>query len=575
MDQVVSYFFLYSVLNFCINADTLENPAENFTITNISLASSNVTDSKNVSMDTSLTPLVFIDNLRSREKVGDGELSDKDRDSISRFNFNNLEIFSNRKNPNQKVLQDGKEWKSKMTKLSGILDGGEEQKMWLITEIDKKDLRRYLQLLRSSSLSLNRKKLAIVSTRPECSEDSQCAGAQVCHGQHRFCTELCEDSEDCGAGLVCQLGTCEPREVGTNCQKDLDCPAGFVCSEANICQSKTEFLPCKENNNTGLCQNCSADSDCQEGETCFNQTCSSTHRGGVAGTENCTEGSDCHHHLDSGAVETLVKTLITKINTTKDESQQIKKALSVDNEKKEMKESKNQSELKNDQEMIDPSIVGFQMEGKKGEQIIVDCGQNCKDFKKPGEKVFLDDYRLVFPVTVPPPNLGSSQSVPVVAPAVPLSAVNVATSPPVATVAAVEPTVAVTSPASLPVSVVSSAPTSVPPTQSDDSSVKKNKIALDDIESVANLIKILKRNPQALQGDDYKQSQLGNQNNKQFSKSQLRKIREMFRNNNDYEYYLEEEKKNPEIMKLMRNALKDIKENTRKVSINRKFCVFI
>ena len=105
--------------------------------------------------------------------------------------------------------------------------------------------------------------------------------------------------------------------------------------------------------------------------------------------------------------------------------------------------------------------------------------------------------------------------------------------------------------------------------------MKKNKIALDDIESVANLIKILKRNPQALQGDDYKQSQLGNQNNKQFSKSQLRKIREMFRNNNDYEYYLEEEKKNPEIMKLMRNALKDIKENTRKVSINRKFCVFI
>ena len=84
-----------------------------------------------------------------------------------------------------------------------------------------------------------------------------------------------------------------------------------------------------------------------------------------------------------------------------------------------MKESKNQSELKNDQELIDPSIVGFQMEGKKGEQIIVDCGQNCKDFKKPGEKVFLDDYRLVFPVTVPPPNLGSSQSVSVVAPAEP------------------------------------------------------------------------------------------------------------------------------------------------------------
>ena len=168
MEQFVSYFFLYFLLNLCFKADALEKDQANLTIINASLASSNTTrtESRNVSTDTSLTSLVFIDNLRSKDKVGEGELSDRDRDSISRFNFNNLEIFSNQKNPGQKGLEDEKDWKSKMAKLSGLLDGGEEPKMWLLTEIGKNDLWRYLGLLRNASLNKNR--LELISTRRQC-----------------------------------------------------------------------------------------------------------------------------------------------------------------------------------------------------------------------------------------------------------------------------------------------------------------------------------------------------------------------------------------------------------------------
>ena len=90
---------------------------------------------------------------------------------------------------------------------------------------------------------------------------------------------------------------------------------------------------------------------------------------------------------------------------------------------------------------------------------------------------------------------------------------------------------------------------------------------LDDIESVANLIKILKRNPEGVQGEDYKQSQIVQLNNRKLSNSELRKIIEMSRNNNDYDYYFEEDTKSPEIMELIKDALKHI----RKVTINRKF----
>ena len=111
------------------------------------------------------------------------------------------------------------------------------------------------------------------------------------------------------------------------------------------------------------------------------------------------------------------------------------------------------------------------------------------------------------------------------------------------------------------------AASSEPPTQLNDDSLRKKQIGLDDLESVANLIKILKRNPQGLQGDDYKQSQNVQLNNRRVSNSELRRIIEMMRNTNDYDYYYEEDTKNPEIMKLIENALKNI----RKVTINRKF----
>ena len=49
---------------------------------------------------------------------------------------------------------------------------------------------------------------------------------------------------------------------------------------------------------------------------------------------------------------------------------------------------------------------------------------------------------------------------------------------------------------------------------------------------------------------------------------------EMFRNNEDYDYYSEEETKTPDVMEFIRNAIKNIqKENIMKVSIDRKFCI--
>ena len=79
MKQYVSYFCLYSLLKLCFMAETEENPPRNLTVTDMSLApsimSSNTTHSGNVSVDRSLASLLFIDNLRSRDKAGEGELS--------------------------------------------------------------------------------------------------------------------------------------------------------------------------------------------------------------------------------------------------------------------------------------------------------------------------------------------------------------------------------------------------------------------------------------------------------------------------------------------------------------------
>ena len=125
------------------------------------------------------------------------------------------------------------------------------------------------------------------------------------------------------------------------------------------------------------------------------------------------------------------------------------------------------------------------------------------------------------------------------------------------------------------VSMVNSATVVAPsehPTQVTEDSARKNKIGLDDIETVANLIKILRRNPQDLHGVDYKQSQIVKMNKRKFSNSDLRKIKEILRNNDQYDYYSEDETSNPNIMELIKNAVKIIKkENTRKVSINRKY----
>ena len=319
-------------------------------------------------------PLLFIDHLRAESPTGDGEFSEMDKDSIGKFNLNNLGIFSNQADPQQRANDNPGDWEANIKKLSGFLDRPGRRRMWLVTDIDKSHLGNYLQLLRN--YKSNKKKLHFISTPPltRCSEQSQCGRDQVCHNG-TFCTRLCRDQSQCGPRLVCRLGVCDtPSSVPstrTGCVEDVDCPLEFVCNERNVCQREAH--------------NCLDHLDCPEDLLCDSDT-------------NLCLADSHHHHLDTPEVETLISDLVTKTEEESKDAEQMTEEEAIGKENmKEMKLDLSQEE----ENQLDPNVVGFQMKDRDGRPIIVDCGSNCQDFRKPGEKLFLDDYRLVFPVTVP------------------------------------------------------------------------------------------------------------------------------------------------------------------------------
>ena len=459
MKQLVSYFFLYFLSNLFVPGDSEGKRGRGFTrnSTNLNLTKT----SRNISEDAQrkLPALLFIDELRSKGQSGDGELTESDRDSISKFNFDNLRIFPNQKDPHQKPINNEKDWDTNINKLSDFLDEDGRQKMWLVTEIERQDLSRYLQLLKNSLF--DKKKLQFISSGGQtaaftrCTDQSQCSIDQICHNG-TFCTTSCQKSSECEPDLLCHLGVCilpggfneevqtdQQQDPSVTCTEDVECPVQFVCNARNTCERSVGTLSavaCSESSScpgpevcvSGLCERtCAVQGDCQAGTVCHEtlhvchpspraQPCSHHSQCGTSGlclnrschqrcgeAERCPPNTVCNtdlkvctgdlsHHLDTAAVHTIVNSLIQKIeNITSEEI--VEESLDrIDTENRSQTDTSQHNE-----NQLDPNIVGFKINDGDRKQVIVECGTNCQDFKKPGEKLFLDDYRLVFPVTVP------------------------------------------------------------------------------------------------------------------------------------------------------------------------------
>ncbi len=123
----------------------------------------------------------------------------------------------------------------------------------------------------------------------DCDRSSDCGAGQIC--QAGSCADRCTSESDCESNRVCRAGVCEllPR-----CTNGDDCAGGEVC-EDGICREQTA--------------ECDGDSDCPPNFTCFEGGCfppgtRDVGSGGCAGCENgetCIDG-ECVR-LDAGSAD--------------------------------------------------------------------------------------------------------------------------------------------------------------------------------------------------------------------------------------------------------------------------------
>jgi hypothetical protein len=111
-----------------------------------------------------------------------------------------------------------------------------------------------------------------------CEADAPTGGGYTASG--------CQSSADCGAGYICDNGTCLPQG-GYGCQSDSDCGYGETCDSDGNCIS----------NPTTTSGGCSNDNDCDPGWSCSGGQCVET-----GATSGCQSDSDCSwgQHCDAG-----------------------------------------------------------------------------------------------------------------------------------------------------------------------------------------------------------------------------------------------------------------------------------
>ncbi len=108
---------------------------------------------------------------------------------------------------------------------------------------------------------------------PKCEKDEHCAEHnEVC--VEGMCQQ-CRDDSNCGDGMTCKGGRCEPK---AECSTDTDCTDNKVCRSGK-CQ-----IECEQDGDCGVglkCQNnrcidklaCNSDADCAGGMTCISGRC--------------------------------------------------------------------------------------------------------------------------------------------------------------------------------------------------------------------------------------------------------------------------------------------------------------
>ena len=129
----------------------------------------------------------------------------------------------------------------------------------------------------------------------ECYSNNDCYRNEVCisgtcvseaTGSSGLC-EPCDDHSDCyeNDALCVTLSNAQQEQMcGRSCTTDRDCPNSFVCVEL-LDAPGSQCIP-EANTCSDVSYECSADTDCRQGERCMNREC-------VYTDTSCTEDSEC------------------------------------------------------------------------------------------------------------------------------------------------------------------------------------------------------------------------------------------------------------------------------------------
>ena len=135
---------------------------------------------------------------------------------------------------------------------------------------------------------------------PLCTSDADCPTTRQCiNGQcgdvpcecgevrdHQCYEYECCSDADCQQGEACDSHACKQKQEEPECKSDADCEAGESCAlVAGTAGGTCELVPCacgKVENHACVEYTCCADSDCAQGQTCVNHTCTTP---AVAGSD--------------------------------------------------------------------------------------------------------------------------------------------------------------------------------------------------------------------------------------------------------------------------------------------------
>jgi hypothetical protein len=125
-----------------------------------------------------------------------------------------------------------------------------------------------------------------------------CGAGETCNEATDSC-DVCTTNADCNDGNVCTTDTCSGGQC-SNVNNTASCDDGLFCNGADTCSSGTcthAGDPCSGgdtcNESYNRCDECQQNSDCDDGNLCTTDTCSSGQCSNVNNSNSCSDGNAC------------------------------------------------------------------------------------------------------------------------------------------------------------------------------------------------------------------------------------------------------------------------------------------